>query len=180
MRLEKRLLYATASARFAAASAADIVAVAVGIDEIIVGTLDTVTDGMDETDPAVEGPLVDVAFVDALEAARLEVDNDVDEDGCWKPPDAASDESEETPVVGGTMESVLLSVNLGTEDVGAGVVSRCLVTDFEVSCNVEVGELTFVKDPTPVWILVEVVPGWVVWTEEVEEMVTPALTSCPV
>jgi hypothetical protein len=104
---------------------------------------------------------VDVAFVDALEAAMLEVANTVVEDGSWKPPEAASDDSEEMPVVGGIMESVLLSVNRGTEDVGLGVVSGCFVADFDVSCNVDVGELAFVKDPIPVWRL-EVVPGWVV------------------
>lgn len=49
-RVEKRLLYASASARFTEKSDADTLAVAVGIDEMIVGTFDMVTEVVGETD----------------------------------------------------------------------------------------------------------------------------------
>lgn len=69
--VEKRLLYPLASARFAAKSAGDTVAVADGVDWMIVGAVDIVTDELAIME-VVEGIVLEVVCVDTLEAVLLE------------------------------------------------------------------------------------------------------------
>lgn len=47
------------------------------------------------------------------------------------------------------------------------------MADLDDSVKVDVATLAFVKDPLLVWMLVETVPDWVVWTP-LEEVVSPA------
>lgn len=108
-------------------------AVAVGIDEIIVGALDIVSDASTVLDT---GLLDAVTCEEELEAAMLEiliVVEDTVEDVFWKPTDAANVETDEKIVVGGAIESVLLRVNLRIDDVVAGVMRAFAVTDFDDS-----------------------------------------------